>query len=103
MFTALIYRYTFLITFYIMVVFKFSELYEYPCLSNRHTNLNYSLALYDILTTINYNVMTFQFTVLMQAVATSFSFTNPPKISLNIDSSASKHRKKIRKVEGRRH
>ncbi|KAK2367956.1 DEAD-box ATP-dependent RNA helicase [Trifolium repens] len=39
----------------------------------------------------------------LQAVATSFSFTNPPKISLNIDSSASKHRKKIRKVEGRRH
>ncbi|GAU45908.1 hypothetical protein TSUD_280490 [Trifolium subterraneum] len=37
------------------------------------------------------------------AVATSFCFTNPPKISLNIDSSASKHRKKIRKVEGRRH
>ncbi|CAJ2642071.1 unnamed protein product [Trifolium pratense] len=39
----------------------------------------------------------------LQAVATSFSFTNPPKINLNIDSSASKHRKKIRKVEGRRH
>ncbi|KAK2422297.1 DEAD-box ATP-dependent RNA helicase [Trifolium repens] len=39
----------------------------------------------------------------LQAVATSFSFSNPPKINLNIDSSASKHRKKIRKVEGRRH
>ncbi|KEH38007.1 putative RNA helicase [Medicago truncatula] len=40
----------------------------------------------------------------LQAVATSFCFTNPPKISLNIDSSASKHRKKIQKVEGgRRH
>ncbi|CAK8534356.1 unnamed protein product [Lathyrus sativus] len=38
----------------------------------------------------------------LQAVATSFSFTNPPKINLNIDSSASKHRKKIQKVEGRR-
>ncbi|CAL5186765.1 unnamed protein product [Lathyrus oleraceus] len=37
----------------------------------------------------------------LQAVATSFSFTNPPKINLNIDSSASKHRKKIQKVEGR--
>lgn len=33
MFTALIYRYNFLITFYIMV-FKFPELHEYPCLSN---------------------------------------------------------------------
>ncbi|CAI8589542.1 unnamed protein product [Vicia faba] len=38
----------------------------------------------------------------LQAVATSFSFTNPPKINLNIDSNASKHRKKIQKVEGRR-
>ncbi|XP_058725260.1 DEAD-box ATP-dependent RNA helicase 27-like [Vicia villosa] len=38
----------------------------------------------------------------LQAVATSFSFTNPPKIILNIDSSASKHRKKIQKVEGGR-
>ncbi|XP_057437770.1 DEAD-box ATP-dependent RNA helicase 27-like [Lotus japonicus] len=39
----------------------------------------------------------------LQAVATSFCFSNPPKVNLNIDSSASKHRKKIRKVEGRRH
>ncbi|KAJ1428145.1 hypothetical protein SESBI_09149 [Sesbania bispinosa] len=39
----------------------------------------------------------------LQAVAASFCFSNPPKINLNIDSSASKHRKKIRKVEGGRH
>ncbi|XP_024030768.1 DEAD-box ATP-dependent RNA helicase 51 [Morus notabilis] len=39
----------------------------------------------------------------MQAVAASFCFSNPPKVSLNIDSSASKFRKKMRKVEGRRH
>ncbi|TKY73243.1 DEAD-box ATP-dependent RNA helicase 27 [Spatholobus suberectus] len=38
----------------------------------------------------------------LQAVAASFCFTNPPKVNLNMDSSASKHRKKIRKVEGRR-
>ncbi|ESW10343.1 hypothetical protein PHAVU_009G201200 [Phaseolus vulgaris] len=36
------------------------------------------------------------------AVATSFCFSNPPKVNLNIDSSASKHRKKVRKVEGKR-
>ncbi|XP_061364660.1 DEAD-box ATP-dependent RNA helicase 27-like [Gastrolobium bilobum] len=34
----------------------------------------------------------------LQAVAASFCFTNPPKVNLNIDSSASKHRKKIRKL-----
>ncbi|KAF7822239.1 DEAD-box ATP-dependent RNA helicase 27 [Senna tora] len=39
----------------------------------------------------------------LQAVATSFCFSNPPKVSLGIDSSASKHRKKMRKVEGSRH
>ncbi|CAL5362491.1 unnamed protein product [Camellia sinensis] len=39
----------------------------------------------------------------MQAVAASFCFTSPPKINLNIDSSASKFRKKPRKVEGSRH
>ncbi|KAL5191194.1 DEAD-box ATP-dependent RNA helicase 27 [Glycine soja] len=38
----------------------------------------------------------------LQAVAASFCFSNPPKVNLNIDSSASKHRKKIRKVEGKR-
>ncbi|WVZ20382.1 hypothetical protein V8G54_007704 [Vigna mungo] len=32
------------------------------------------------------------------AVATSFCFSNPPKVNLNIDSSASKHRKKVRKL-----
>ncbi|KAH1126926.1 hypothetical protein GLYMA_06G209400v4 [Glycine max] len=37
----------------------------------------------------------------LQAVAASFCFSNPPKVNLNIDSSASKHRKKIRKVEGK--
>ncbi|XP_019437092.1 PREDICTED: LOW QUALITY PROTEIN: DEAD-box ATP-dependent RNA helicase 51-like [Lupinus angustifolius] len=36
------------------------------------------------------------------AVAASFCFSNPPKVNLNIDSSASKHKKKIRKVEGSR-
>ncbi|QCE14097.1 ATP-dependent RNA helicase DDX18/HAS1 [Vigna unguiculata] len=36
------------------------------------------------------------------AVATSFCFSNPPKVNLDIDSSASKHRKKVRKVEGKR-
>ncbi|XP_042500526.1 DEAD-box ATP-dependent RNA helicase 51-like [Macadamia integrifolia] len=38
----------------------------------------------------------------LQAVATSFGFSCPPKVNLNIDSSASKFRKKIRKVEGTR-
>ncbi|KAK7304203.1 hypothetical protein RJT34_15323 [Clitoria ternatea] len=38
----------------------------------------------------------------LQAVAASFCFTNPPKVNLDIDSSASKHRKKVRKVEGMR-
>ncbi|CAL0305021.1 unnamed protein product [Lupinus luteus] len=37
------------------------------------------------------------------AVAASFCFSNPPKVNLNIDSSASKHKKKIRKLEGNRH
>ncbi|KAE9587485.1 putative RNA helicase [Lupinus albus] len=37
------------------------------------------------------------------AVAASFCFSNPPKVNLNIDSSASKHKKKIRKVEGSKH
>lgn len=45
--------------------------------------------------------MIVQLTVLLQAVAASFCFSNPPKVNLNIDSSASKHRKKIRKVEGK--
>ncbi|RDY05567.1 DEAD-box ATP-dependent RNA helicase 27, partial [Mucuna pruriens] len=38
---------------------------------------------------------------IFNAVAVSFCFTNPPKVNLDIDSSASKHRKKIRKVEGK--
>lgn len=38
----------------------------------------------------------------LQAVATSFCFSSPPKIHLGIESSASKFRKKSRKVEGRR-
>ncbi|XAR51267.1 RNA helicase [Bertholletia excelsa] len=38
----------------------------------------------------------------MQAVAASFCFSNPPKVNLNIDSNASKFRKKRRKVEGSR-
>ncbi|KAK4269281.1 hypothetical protein QN277_022461 [Acacia crassicarpa] len=39
----------------------------------------------------------------LQAVAASFCFSNPPKVSLGVDSGASKHRKKMRKVEGSRH
>nr|DAD31648.1 TPA_asm: hypothetical protein HUJ06_010499 [Nelumbo nucifera] len=38
----------------------------------------------------------------LQAVAASFCFSCPPKVNLNIDSSASKFRKKMRKVEGTR-
>ncbi|KAG5531606.1 hypothetical protein RHGRI_026277 [Rhododendron griersonianum] len=36
------------------------------------------------------------------AVAASFCFTSPPKVNLNIDSNASKFRKKTRKVDGSR-
>ncbi|XVF11677.1 hypothetical protein REPUB_Repub08aG0047900 [Reevesia pubescens] len=36
----------------------------------------------------------------LQAVAASFCFSSPPKVNLNIDSNASKFRKKTRKVEG---
>ncbi|KAK8686278.1 hypothetical protein V6N13_125305 [Hibiscus sabdariffa] len=36
----------------------------------------------------------------LQAVAASFCFSCPPKVNLNIDSNASKFRKKMRKVEG---
>ncbi|TYH24487.1 hypothetical protein ES288_A03G095900v1 [Gossypium darwinii] len=36
----------------------------------------------------------------LQAVAGSFCFSCPPKVNLNIDSNASKFRKKMRKVEG---
>ncbi|CAK9312103.1 unnamed protein product [Citrullus colocynthis] len=38
----------------------------------------------------------------LQGIAASFCFSNPPKVNLNIDSSASKFRKKTRKVEGSR-
>lgn len=38
----------------------------------------------------------------LQAVAASFCFSSPPKVNLTIDSSASKFRKKMRKVEGSR-
>ncbi|XP_057957370.1 DEAD-box ATP-dependent RNA helicase 51 [Malania oleifera] len=38
----------------------------------------------------------------LKAVAASFCFSSPPKVNLNIDSSASKFRKKMRKVEGTR-
>nr|KJB08098.1 hypothetical protein B456_001G064600 [Gossypium raimondii] len=38
----------------------------------------------------------------LQAVAASFFFSCPPKVNLNIDSNASKSRKKMRKVEGTR-
>ncbi|KAL6175361.1 hypothetical protein ACLB2K_052002 [Fragaria x ananassa] len=39
----------------------------------------------------------------LQAVASSFCFSNPPKVNLNLDSSASKFRKNMRKVDGKRH
>ncbi|KAI3440540.1 uncharacterized protein J3R85_003291 [Psidium guajava] len=39
----------------------------------------------------------------LQAVAASFCFSCPPKVNLNIDSNASKFRKKMRKAEGSRH
>lgn len=38
----------------------------------------------------------------LQAVASSFCFSSPPKVNLSIDSSASKFRKKTHKVEGSR-
>ncbi|XP_071691342.1 ATP-dependent RNA helicase HAS1-like [Rutidosis leptorrhynchoides] len=37
----------------------------------------------------------------MQAVASSFCFSNPPKLNLNIDSNTSKFRQKTRKIQGR--
>ncbi|XP_073298860.1 DEAD-box ATP-dependent RNA helicase 27-like isoform X3 [Primulina huaijiensis] len=39
----------------------------------------------------------------LQAVAASFGFNSPPKVNLNIDSNASKFRKKTRNAEGSRH
>ncbi|KAG9160051.1 hypothetical protein Leryth_005780 [Lithospermum erythrorhizon] len=39
----------------------------------------------------------------LQEVASSFCFSGPPQINLNIDSSASRFRKKMRKVEGGKH
>ncbi|KAG0478941.1 hypothetical protein HPP92_013660 [Vanilla planifolia] len=39
----------------------------------------------------------------LQDVAASFCFSSPPKIDLNLESSASKFRKKMRRVDGRRH
>ncbi|KAK4768143.1 hypothetical protein SAY87_003284 [Trapa incisa] len=39
----------------------------------------------------------------LQAVAASFCFSSPPKVSLNIDSSASKFRKKPLKLKGSKH
>ncbi|KAJ7956562.1 RNA helicase [Quillaja saponaria] len=39
----------------------------------------------------------------LQAVAASFCFSKPPKVNLNIDSNASKFRKKPRRIEGSRH
>lgn len=38
----------------------------------------------------------------LQTVAASFCFSSPPKVNLNIDSNASKFRKKMKKVEGSR-
>nr|XP_029120805.1 DEAD-box ATP-dependent RNA helicase 27 isoform X2 [Elaeis guineensis] len=39
----------------------------------------------------------------MKDVATSFCFSNPPKINLDLDSSASKFRKKMRNIDGSHH
>ncbi|CAA0842325.1 DEAD-box ATP-dependent RNA helicase 51 [Striga hermonthica] len=39
----------------------------------------------------------------LKAVAASFCFSSPPKVNLNIDSNASKFRKKARRIEGGRH
>ncbi|GER28057.1 ATP-dependent RNA helicase has1 [Striga asiatica] len=39
----------------------------------------------------------------LKAVAASFCFTSPPKVNLNIDSNASKFRRKARRTEGGRH
>ncbi|KAJ7943579.1 RNA helicase [Quillaja saponaria] len=39
----------------------------------------------------------------LQAVATSFCFTTPPKVNIGINSSASKFRKKRQRVEGSKH
>lgn len=40
---------------------------------------------------------------LSQKVAASFGFKNPPKVNLDLDSSAAKHRKKRRVDGGKRH
>jgi ATP-dependent RNA helicase DDX18/HAS1 len=40
------------------------------------------------------------FLPLSQKVAASFGFKNPPKVNLDLDSSAAKHRKKMRRVDG---
>nr|CAB3492828.1 unnamed protein product [Digitaria exilis] len=46
----------------------------------------------------------FQFCFFCHKVAASFCFKNPPKVNLGLESSASKHRKKMRRVDGgRRH
>ncbi|KAL6846047.1 hypothetical protein ACP4OV_023495 [Aristida adscensionis] len=39
----------------------------------------------------------------LKKVAASFGFRDPPKVYLGLESSASKHRKKMRKVDGKRH
>jgi ATP-dependent RNA helicase DDX18/HAS1 len=41
-----------------------------------------------------------KFLVTLQKVAASFCFRNPPKVNLDLDSSAAKHRKKMRRVDG---
>lgn len=41
--------------------------------------------------------------VVLQEVAQSFCFNSPPKVNLNLESSVSKFRKKMRKVDGNRH
>ncbi|KAJ0983568.1 hypothetical protein J5N97_011823 [Dioscorea zingiberensis] len=44
-----------------------------------------------------------QFLTYLKDLALSFCFNSPPKVNLNLESSASKFRKKMRKVDGGRH
>lgn len=43
------------------------------------------------------------FLAVLQSVAASFCFSEPPKVNLDLESSASKHRKKRNVNTGRRH
>jgi hypothetical protein len=41
-----------------------------------------------------------EFLAVLQKVAASFCFRNPPKVNLDLESSAAKHRKKMRRSDG---